>query len=91
MKYEVTLLPVADDSIALFKKSNPAAYRKLTHLLLELEQHPRTGTGKPEPLRGGGGNLYSRRITQKHRLLYEIHDETIIVLVLEVERHYGEK
>jgi toxin YoeB len=91
MKYAVTLLQVADDGIALFKKSNPAAYKKLMQLLLELEEHPRTGTGKPEPLRGGNGNVYSRRITQKHRLLYEIHDETVTVLVFEVERHYGGK
>jgi len=41
----------------------------------ELEEHPRTGTGHPEPLVKGGSITYSRRITTKDRLIYDVYDE----------------
>ena len=77
--------------IALLKKSNKAAYAKLQQLLLELQLHPRIGTGRPEPLKYKGRQLYSRRITKKHRLVYQIVDDRVIVLVLSVSGHYNDK
>ena len=50
--------------------------------------HPRTGTGQVEPLKGYDGNVYSRRITHEHRLVYRIYDEVIEVLVLSAFGHY---
>jgi toxin YoeB len=77
--------------IALLKKSNKAAYAKLQQLLLELQLHPRIGTGHPEPLKYKERQLYSRRITKKHRLVYQIIDDKVIVLVLSVSGHYDDK
>ncbi len=34
---------------------------------------------------------WSRRITKKHRLVYEIHDNIVTVLVLTAYGHYEEK
>ena len=53
--------------------------------------HPRSGSGHPEALVGMGGNVYSRRITAQDRLIYEIHDDIVVVLVLQVEGHYDDK
>ena len=69
----------------------PPRSKKLYRLLPELEQHPRTGTGHPEPLKGGNGTTYSRRLTAHDRIIYDIYDETITVLVIEVEGHYNDK
>jgi toxin YoeB len=69
-------------------QSEPAAYKKLERLLIELEEHPRTGTGKPEPLRGDRTGQWSRRITDRHRLVYIIDDDRIVVLVLAAVGHY---
>ena len=73
------------------QKSEPMAYRKLQHLMEELAEHPYSGTGKPERLRGGGEGLWSRRITSKHRLVYRVHEHEIVVLVLSAYGHYGDK
>jgi len=54
-------------------------------------EHPRTGTGHPEPLKSGNAITYSRRITASDRLIYDIYDERITVLVLDVEGHYNDK
>ena len=44
----------------------------MQNLLLELIDHPKTGTGKPQLKRYNLSGLYSRRVTDKHRLIYEI-------------------
>jgi toxin YoeB len=38
---------------------------------------PFDGIGKPEPLRAMGVDVWSRRITQEHRLVYRVLDERI--------------
>ncbi|MDR3339077.1 MAG: Txe/YoeB family addiction module toxin, partial [Candidatus Symbiothrix sp.] len=60
-------------------------------LLEELTEHPYTGTGKPEPLGYDLKGKWSRRITQKHRLIYQVHDKSITVDVLSAFGHYDEK
>lgn len=39
----------------------------------EIQEHPRTGTGQVEPLKCYDANVYSRRITHEHRLVYRIY------------------
>jgi toxin YoeB len=38
---------------------------------------PFEGIGKPEPLRYLGSGVWSRRITQEHRLVYVVGDDKI--------------
>ena len=73
------------------KRNEPKAYEKLKKLEAELKEHPRTGTGKPEILKGEPMGRWSRRITKKHRLVYEIHDTEVVVLVLTAYGHYDDK
>ena len=54
-------------------------------------EHPRTGTGHPEPLVGSNDVTYSRRITKKDRLVYDIYDNIVTVLVISAEGHYRDK
>jgi len=42
---------------------------------------PFRGLGKPEPLRHLGRTIWSRRITQEHRIVYLILDDRIDFLV----------
>ncbi len=77
--------------MAKYKKSNPQLHKKLAKVLEDISQHPRTGLGHPEPLVGGNQITYSRRIAAHHRIIYDIHDDTVSVMVLEVEGHYGDK
>ena len=81
----------AEKSIKKWRKSNPILYKKLEEILNEIIQHPREGSGRPEPLRGGGDITYSRRISGQHRIVYDIYDTMIEVHVLEVEGHYDDK
>ena len=77
--------------IATLKKTDSHSYKKLEKLLAELIEHPTTGTGKPEPLKWNRLGQWSRRINQKHRLVYEIREEIVTVLVLSAYGHYDDK
>jgi len=54
----------------------------------ELAEHPRYGTGHPEPLVGGQNITYSRRISGKDRIIYDVYDDIIVVLIVSVGNHY---
>ena len=91
MNYSIEFSSNAQKVVKKWKKSNPLAFRKLYNLLPELERHPRVGTGHPEPLKGGDGITYSRRLSAHDRIVYDIYDDIVTVLVLEVEGHYRDK
>ena len=81
----------ATEVIAKYKKSNPTAYKKLVRLLKEITEHPRNGTGHPKPLVKGNDIRYSRRITGNDRIIYNIYDELVVVLIVSIGGHYDDK
>ena len=87
--YEVRYQKDALDDLAKLKRQEPVAFNKAVKLIDELYEHPRRG--KPEPLRGDKAGQWSRRITQKHRLVYEIRDLKVIVIVISSYGHYEDK
>ena len=92
MSYSITItLEANQDILNLRKSGDKMALKKLDILLNELREHPQTGTGKPEMLRNRLSGLWSRRITVKHRLIYEINDEMVHVIILNTYGHYSDK
>jgi toxin YoeB len=91
MIYEIQYSDEAKRIIAKYKKSNPIAYKKFSRLIIEITEHPREGTGHPEPLIRGNSVTYSRRISASDRIIYDIYDDIVIVLILSVEGHYKDK
>lgn len=63
---------------------------KINRLLDDIGRNgPDKGLGKPERLRANRSGLWSRRIDDKHRLVYSIEDGRIYVA--SCEGHYGNK
>jgi toxin YoeB len=92
MMYELTISQDALNDIAKLRKSGDiAAIRKLYKLLDELREHPTTGTGQPEQLKFEFSGKWSRRISEKHRLIYEIKEEFVSVEVIQAYGHYTDK
>ena len=50
MNYTLYFTDEAKKDHVGLKKNEPAAFKKVKALLLELQQHLKTGTGKPKPL-----------------------------------------
>ncbi|MBQ5976008.1 MAG: type II toxin-antitoxin system YoeB family toxin [Bacteroidales bacterium] len=63
MKYKITISPKAAEHLQRLAKSEPKSFAKAARFLKELAEHPKTGTGHPEPLKGQPANLWSREIT----------------------------
>ncbi|MBR5118378.1 MAG: Txe/YoeB family addiction module toxin [Muribaculaceae bacterium] len=91
MNYRITISPDAEKDIVILAKTDHKAFLKVQKLIGELREHPTTGTGHPEPLKGQPEGRWSRRITKKHRLVYQIFQEEIVVLVLSAWGHYNDK
>ena len=92
MSYSLEFSETALSDIKKHKKSgDKSVLKKIEKLLNELMEHPTTGTGQPEQLKHNLAGLYSRRINQKHRLVYSINEEIITVYVLSAWAHYGDK
>ena len=60
---------------------------RISELIKDICEHPFTGIGKPEPLKFELSGLWSRRITRRHRLIYEIFDGKISILSM--KGHYS--
>jgi len=51
--------------------------KRINLLLKEICRTPFSGTGKPEPLKGSLSGFWSRRIDEKHRLVYRAGPQSI--------------
>ena len=91
MIYAIEYSKAADKTLRKWKKSNPQLFKKATSILMDIMEHPRTGIGHPEPLVGGDDITYSRHITAHDRIIYDIYDEHVYVLVIQLEEHYNDK
>ena len=87
---EIIFLPKADEDLEYWKQTNNTRIMKrISSLLADILEHPFTGIGKPEPLKGEQHGLWSRRITDEHRLVYSVSSGMIYVYVLSLRYHYS--
>ena len=89
--YTIDFTEQAENDLLRLRLHEPKSFSKVKKLIEELKEHPFTGTGKPEQLKGDCAGAWSRRISKKHRLVYEIHNTEGVVLVLSSYGHYGDK
>lgn len=81
-----------NDLEKLAKSGQLKLIEKAKTMIIEIRTSPKTGIGKPEILKGFSDRLiYSRRIDQKHRLVYEILEEEKIIKILSAYGHYKDK
>lgn len=81
----------AKENIEKLRMAEPKAYNKVQLFIRELAEHPRRGTGHPEQLKADKSGCWSRRISKKHRLVYEIRESEVVVLILTAYGHYADK
>ena len=65
------------------RHSNPQLHKTLCNILKEmLRDDPANGLGKPEPLKHHLSGLWSRRLSQKDRLIYSFDDRTVHIMAI---------
>ena len=92
MTYTLVLTEGAIADIDRLKKSGQKILlRKVEAIFEELKTTPTIGKGKPEQLKGFRLPTWSRRISNQHRLVYQIDELNIVVLVLAAWGHYQDR
>ena len=92
MTYELILSDEAAQHLIAWRKSRQKkTIKKISNLFEELREHPKTGTGHVEQLKGNMSGLWSREINKGDRMIYAIEDDRVIVNVLSLKRHYSDK
>lgn len=54
--------------------------KRINLLIKDIQRSPFDGIGKPEPLKFDFSGLWSRRINQEHRLIYQVQEDEIIIV-----------
>jgi toxin YoeB len=89
MSHEEKLLVFDRDfleDLAFWVSTNRKVALKILALIKDIRRNPFEGLGKPEPLRHLGTGVWSRRITQEHRLVYMVENDKI--LFAQARYHY---
>ena len=59
---------------------------KINTLVEDIQRHPFTGLGKPEPLKHQLAGAWARRITREHRLVYRVQGKEL--QIVQCRYHY---
>lgn len=74
------------DDLSYWVRTDRKTALKVLGLVEAVSRDPFGGIGKPEPLKSLGGGVWSRRITQEHRLVYKVADDR--VTFVQARYHY---
>lgn len=87
--YTIFFAETADEDKEYWKKSGQKIImNRISKILADIQEHPKTGIGKPEALRFDLAGKYSRRINDEHRIVYEIDEDNNTVTILSMLGHY---
>jgi toxin YoeB len=79
--------PECLEDLRYWVETNRKTALRVFDLMEAVLREPYTGMGKPEHLKHFGGNVWSRRVTEADRLVYEVFDDR--VEFLQARYHYG--
>lgn len=70
----------AFEDYIFFQKNDIKTAERINKLLKEVARTPFAGIGKPEALKHNLSGFWSRRISNEHRLVYAVRNNSIYVL-----------
>jgi toxin YoeB len=82
----IVFTPQGWEDYTFWQRADRSIMKRINLLLTNAARDPTTGIGKPEPLKYGIAGAWSRRITEEHRLVYQVDGEDLIVL--QARYHY---
>ena len=65
------------DDYLYWQQTDKQIVKKINQLIKDIKRDPFDGLGKPEPLKHELSGFWSRRITDEHRLVYEVSEYSI--------------
>lgn len=86
MNLEFSKVALAD--LKFWKSANRKTAQRVSDMLIEICNNPYSGRGKPEQLSGNLSGYWSRRINSKDRIIYSVDEESKVIFVLSLRKHY---
>ena len=89
MNNNIIFTKKAEEHILFFQKTDKKILKRINDLIENILETPYEGIRKPEELKHKYKDCYSRRINKKHRLIYKIDNDDLIIL--SCKGHYDDK
>ena len=74
------------DDYLYWLKADKKMLNRINNLIKDIKREPFEGIGKPEPLKHALSGYWSRRLNDEHRIVYKVHDDSI--LIAQLRYHY---
>lgn len=62
-----------------WQQTDKKILKRINELVKNIQRTPFEGKGKPEPLKHNLAGFWSRRITEEHRLVYEVFGDNLLI------------
>jgi toxin YoeB len=69
-----------------WQQTDKKTLNRINALIKHIKRDPFDGIGKPEPLKHALAGYWSRRTNDEHRIVYKIHEDSL--LVAQLRYHY---
>jgi toxin YoeB len=74
------------DDYLYWQKQDKKMVDRINKLIQEIKRDPFSGIGKPEALKHALSGYWSRRLSDEHRIVYRIEDDSL--LLAQLRYHY---
>ncbi len=74
------------DDYFFWQKTDKKTLKRINKLIKDIQHNKYEGIGKPEALKHNPPGFWSRRITNEHRIVYKIENNSI--LIAQLRYHY---
>ena len=89
VKWEAVFQPEFREDLQWWVKTDRKVALRVLDLVEAVLRDPHSGIGKPEPLKYLGSGVWSRRVTQEHRMVYVVQGERVDFL--QARYHYADE
>ncbi len=79
---KLTFSDEAWEDYLYWQKQDRKMVERINKLIKEVQRDPFVCVGKPEPLKHALSGFWSRRITDEHRMVYRVTDDSLEVAQL---------
>lgn len=86
IKWEAVFQPEFREDLHYWVKINRKTALRVFDIIEAVMREPFSGIGKPEPLKHLAPGVWSRRLTQEHRIVYKVSENRIDFL--QARYHY---
>ena len=75
----ISFTPHAWEDYLYWQTTDKKMVKRINLLIKDITRSPFEGKGKPEPLKHELSGLWSRRITEEHRFVYQMTEDVLTV------------